>query len=278
MLPDAQDSASEELKKINAYESYRVRPARLRRNKRSTSELINVSEQFFRVTEALIRASGRGIVLKHRSRSLNRRFLRNALMAAALLAVASGVSICPASAHSNHGQTRADAKQGRHHFALTSEAAVGRHNLHQRRGVRKKLYASAARSERQADWSPESDVSGIASVYSDTDTASGEPMDPAAMTAAHRTLPFGTEVTVVNHDNGCSAVVRINDRGPFVRGRVIDLSPAAAVVLGVDGLASVSLIVGADENTLQNEQSRLALHSPTNLQGCVDQQANGSPE
>jgi len=213
-------------------------------------------------------------VLKHRSRSLNRRALRNALMAAALLAVASGVSTCPASAHSN----RAGAKQGRHHFALTSEAAVGRHNLHQRRGVRRKLFASAGLSERQVKWSAESDVSGIASVYNDKDTASGEPMDPAAMTAAHRTLPFGTEVTVVNHDNGCSAVVRINDRGPFVQGRVIDLSPAAALALGVDGLASVSLIVGANENALQNEQSSLALHSSTNLQGCVSQQANGSPE
>jgi rare lipoprotein A len=156
--------------------------------------------------------------------------------------------------------------------------AVGGHNLHQRRGVRKKLFASAGPSERQVKWSAESDVSGIASVYNDKETASGEPMDPAAMTAAHRTLPFGTEVTVINHDNGCSAVVRINDRGPFVQGRVIDLSPAAAVALGVDGLASVSLIVGADENTLQNEQSKLPLHSLTNLQGCVSQQANGSPE
>jgi rare lipoprotein A len=86
--------------------------------------------------------------------------------------------------------------------------------------------------------------SGIASVYLDRQTASGEAMDPGAMTAAHRTLPFGTEVTVINHDNGREVVVRINDRGPFVRGRVIDLSPAAARALGVDGLAAVSLIVG----------------------------------
>jgi rare lipoprotein A len=86
--------------------------------------------------------------------------------------------------------------------------------------------------------------SGIASVYSDQRTASGERMRPDTMTAAHRTLPFGTQVTVFNHRNGRSAVVRINDRGPFVRGRVIDLSPAAARALGVDGLASVSLTVG----------------------------------
>jgi rare lipoprotein A len=86
--------------------------------------------------------------------------------------------------------------------------------------------------------------SGIASVYSGQRTASGERMRPDTMTAAHRTLPFGTQVTVFNHRNGRSAVVRINDRGPFVHGRVIDLSPAAARALGIDGLASVSLTVG----------------------------------
>jgi rare lipoprotein A len=63
------------------------------------------------------------------------------------------------------------------------------------------------------------------------------------MTAAHRTLPFGTQVTVVNSRNGRSVMVRINDRGPFVHGRVIDLSPAAAHAIGVNGLAPVSLQV-----------------------------------
>jgi rare lipoprotein A len=86
--------------------------------------------------------------------------------------------------------------------------------------------------------------SGIASVYSGGRTANGEHMNSAAMTAAHRTLPFGTKVTVTNNHNGHSVVVRINDRGPFVRGRVIDLSPAAAQAIGVSGLAQVSLKVG----------------------------------
>jgi len=85
--------------------------------------------------------------------------------------------------------------------------------------------------------------SGIASVYNDRLTANGEHMNPAAMTAAHRTLPFGSMVRVVNNRNGRSATVRINDRGPYVRGRVIDLSPAAARVIGLDGLAPVSLTV-----------------------------------
>jgi rare lipoprotein A len=69
-------------------------------------------------------------------------------------------------------------------------------------------------------------------------------MNSGATTAAHRTLPFGTMVTVVSHHTGRSVVVRINDRGPFVRGRVIDLSPAAARAIGVNGLAAVSLKVG----------------------------------
>ena len=86
--------------------------------------------------------------------------------------------------------------------------------------------------------------SGIASVYdqsSGASTASGEPLREDAMTAAHRTLPFGTMIRVTNRRNGQVALVRINDRGPFVRGRVIDLSPAAGRALGLSGLVEVSL-------------------------------------
>ena len=68
--------------------------------------------------------------------------------------------------------------------------------------------------------------SGTASVYgSGGDTASGEQQNSGAHTAAHRTLPFGTMVQVTNKNNGRSITVRINDRGPFLRGRVIDLAP-----------------------------------------------------
>ena len=74
--------------------------------------------------------------------------------------------------------------------------------------------------------------SGKASYYGDRHhgqkTASGERFDQRAMTAAHRTLPFGTRVKVTNLNNNRSVVVRINDRGPFVRGRIIDVSRAAA--------------------------------------------------
>lgn len=72
-------------------------------------------------------------------------------------------------------------------------------------------------------------------------TASGERFNTGAFTAAHRTLPFGTRVRVVNQTTGRSVVVRINDRGPFVRGRVIDLSKAAARAIGVSGVARVTL-------------------------------------
>ena len=72
-------------------------------------------------------------------------------------------------------------------------------------------------------------------------TASGERMDASAMTAAHRSRPFGSHVTVTSLSTGRSVTVRINDRGPFVKGRCIDLSNGAARVLGMDGTAKVSL-------------------------------------
>jgi rare lipoprotein A len=88
--------------------------------------------------------------------------------------------------------------------------------------------------------------SGIASVYaySGERTANGERAQPSGFTAAHRTLPFGSRVRVTNKSNGRSVVVRINDRGPFVRGRVIDLTPAAARAIGFSGLAHVTLQAG----------------------------------
>jgi rare lipoprotein A len=92
--------------------------------------------------------------------------------------------------------------------------------------------------------------SGVASVYASKGdryagrrTASGERVQAGALTAAHRSLPFGTMVRVTNRRNNQSVVVRINDRGPFVRGRVIDLTPAGARAIGFSGLAPVSLSV-----------------------------------
>jgi rare lipoprotein A len=74
-------------------------------------------------------------------------------------------------------------------------------------------------------------------------TASGEQMNPSELTAAHRSLPFGTRVLVENLSNGRSVVVRINDRGPFVGGRIIDLSKAAAQSIGMLGTGTVKVRV-----------------------------------
>jgi rare lipoprotein A len=88
-------------------------------------------------------------------------------------------------------------------------------------------------------------ISGMASVYCyrNGPTASGQRSRPAVLTAAHKTLPFGTLVEVTNRQNGRSIVVRINDRGPYIDGRVIDLTPAGALALKFDGLTPVTLRV-----------------------------------
>jgi rare lipoprotein A len=91
---------------------------------------------------------------------------------------------------------------------------------------------------------PASRETGRASWYAfDSHTANGEQMDADALTAAHPSLPFGTKVLVENLNNGRSVVVRINDRGPFTGDRIIDLSKAAAVSLGMidDGVATVRI-------------------------------------
>ena len=88
--------------------------------------------------------------------------------------------------------------------------------------------------------------SGKASYYwQGQRTASGARFNPSAMTAAHRSLPFGTRVRVTNRSNGRSVVVTINDRGPFIAGRIIDLSRGAAQAISMTGagVASVSLEV-----------------------------------
>jgi rare lipoprotein A len=86
---------------------------------------------------------------------------------------------------------------------------------------------------------------GVASFYSDTQTASGEKFDKNELTAAHPTLPFGTKLRVTDVSSGRFVTVRVNDRGPYVRGRVVDVSPSAAQALGMvdKGVANVRLDV-----------------------------------
>jgi rare lipoprotein A len=104
----------------------------------------------------------------------------------------------------------------------------------------------------ESSLSQEAEVSsqevGVASFYSTktgSETASGETLKDSAFTAAHKTLDFGTKVKVTNLNNQKSVVVKINDRGPFVKGRIIDVSKAAATSLGFynKGLAKVKVQV-----------------------------------
>ena len=101
------------------------------------------------------------------------------------------------------------------------------------------LLAPASAADRKPD------ECGLASVYSSTseETASGEDTLPEDFTAAHRTLPFGALVNIQNPTTGRWTVARITDRGPFIAGRIIDISQAAARDLGISGVAQVCLTV-----------------------------------
>ena len=113
---------------------------------------------------------------------------------------------------------------------------------HRRLAVTPKKHTPFAATKPQP---PDASV-GLASFYKhESQTANGEQFNPAELTAAHRTLPFGTRLRVTNVATGQSVTVRINDRGPFIPGRVVDVSHSAAEALGmVDrGVAKVKLEV-----------------------------------
>jgi len=111
-------------------------------------------------------------------------------------------------------------------------------------GEQKPATKKAAAAPAEGNYRVRSSQSGIASYYWQPQrVASGGYFNPNAMTAAHRTLPFGTKVRVTNKRNGKSVIVTINDRGPFIRGRVIDLSKAAAGVIGMQGAGLAPVLV-----------------------------------
>ncbi len=103
---------------------------------------------------------------------------------------------------------------------------------------------------------------GIASTYSSGyQTANGERYNPFGISAAHKYLPFGTRVIVRQLHTRRSVLVRINDRGPFIPGRIIDLSTGANRVLGMDGIAPVCLeIVSMGHERYVKKQRHVSLH------------------
>jgi rare lipoprotein A len=136
------------------------------------------------------------------------------------------------------------AHRASHKKAAYRKAATRKHAYQTKRTARAQRHAAA--SAKRASTASYGGSHGIASYYwQGQQTASGARFNPSAMTAAHRTLPFGTRVRVTNKRNGRSVVVTINDRGPFIKGRIIDLSRGAAGVIGMtgSGVAPVSVEV-----------------------------------
>ncbi|MEQ1672036.1 MAG: septal ring lytic transglycosylase RlpA family protein [Hyphomicrobium sp.] len=130
----------------------------------------------------------------------------------------------PSSSASSSMKTSAKKSKG------TSQAAYDK-------PAKKKKYASQSNSGGYT-------LTGKASYYWQPQAlASGGRFNPNAMTAAHKTLPFGTKVRVTNQNNGQSVVVTINDRGPYIAGRIIDLSKAAAHSINMQGSGVVPVTV-----------------------------------
>ena len=158
------------------------------------------------------------------------RYLVLALTAASLAACAQSSVVTQRSA--SFGTNRQVLREQDGRFATTEHVSVARkHDPYrsQRTAARKHFVPH-----------------GVASFYSEgTETASGEKFNPHELTAAHPTLPFGTRLRVTNLSNGQSVTVRVNDRGPFVSGRVVDVSHSAATALGMErsGTANVKLDV-----------------------------------
>jgi len=133
-------------------------------------------------------------------------------------------------------------KAARH--AKSKRVAYGKSRKARHAARKQGRYASTRRTKRV--YSGSHALSGVASYYwQPQPVASGGRFNPNALTAAHKTLPFGTKVRVTHLGNGRSVTVTINDRGPYIRGRIIDLSRRAAGVIGMtgSGVARVSVAV-----------------------------------
>lgn len=150
-----------------------------------------------------------------------------------LLAVVAAASLA-ACAQAPVGRQKADLAGTSRHAAVERPHRVAA--LHPR------PISRARAPDRDAKQTPSH---GVASFYSDTETASGEKFDKDELTAAHPTLPFGTKLRVTDTSSGRFVTVRVNDRGPYIRGRVVDITPSAAEALGMvdKGITNVRLEV-----------------------------------
>lgn len=151
--------------------------------------------------------------------------------------------VCGPSASHKAAKSRVSYKASHSRHAAHRSAKNSRY-ASRKHTVRRNYAAAPARKHRVAHAASGGSYSGMASYYWQGQmTASGARFNPGALTAAHRSLPFGTRVRVTNRSNGRSVVVVINDRGPFVGGRIIDLSRAAAQAISMTGagVAAVSL-------------------------------------
>lgn len=184
---------------------------------------------------------------------MKRALLKSALAAFAVIALAIPASASSYGWSTSHGgnewmNSAMNENAGNHRVSSDRSAKGKRAARHAAAktegGSRAKRRTASARHESTGSWG--GGQSGVASYYWQPQRlASGGWFNPNAMTAAHKTLPFGTKVRVTHQGSGRSVTVTINDRGPYVAGRIIDLSSAAAGALGIKGagVARVSLNV-----------------------------------
>ena len=147
---------------------------------------------------------------------------------------------------SQRRQARAVKRSKHRHATRRSGRRVAQHRTNRRTARADRSERTARRISRERHYSGAREINGIASYYwQDQRVATGARFNPEGMTAAHRTLPFGTRVRVTHMGNGRSVNVVINDRGPFIAGRIIDLARGAARMIGMtgQGLARVNVTV-----------------------------------
>ena len=174
--------------------------------------------------------------------------MRILFVSALAMASAAFVAAAPASANWNcqGGEVACGAGPSKASSKATYRKASRHVRSHRAAHATPRKARHATRRTAKRTYSGSHSMSGVASYYWQPQAvASGGRFNPNALTAAHKTLPFGTKVRVTHLGNGRSVVVTINDRGPYIRGRVIDLSRRAAGVIGMtgSGVARVSVNV-----------------------------------